>query len=102
MVTANEAVRHAAEENAKIQEKQRRAKAKPEMELLHHLNYTKVPNQVVTVAMIDGASIENAQLEWVFADGTTIFADKHHRTYVPLTAVKSILMHNLADARPRS
>jgi hypothetical protein len=100
MVTANEAAQHAAEENAKKQVKERHAKAKPDTDLLHHINFTRTtPHQRVTVHMIDGTSFNNVPLEWVFTDGVTVFPDKH-RIYLPLTAVRSILMHNLADAKP--
>jgi hypothetical protein len=101
MATVNEAVQHAAEENAQIQEKQRRAKAKPDTDLLHHVNYTRTPKQRVTVLTTDGTSFENVPLEWVFTDGITIFPDKH-RIYLPLTAIRSILMHNLADDKAGS
>ena len=100
MATVNEAVQQTADEKAHALLKEQHAKAKPAQDLLHHLNFTKTPKQRVTVHTVDGSAFNNVLLEWVFTDGITIFADEHHRTYMPLTAIRSIHMHNIADAKP--
>jgi hypothetical protein len=74
----------------------KREKAKPTMSLLHHIAATQAMHVGFTVTLLGGEVYKADGGDFVFTDGLSMVHDKR-RMYFPLTAIKSILIHNPGD-----
>jgi hypothetical protein len=93
MTSVQEALAHAAEEQAAKDFTKKREQAKPTMSLLHHIAATQAIGTGFTVTLLDGTSYKSAKGDFIFTDGLSI-VHQTRRIYFPLTSIKSILIHN--------
>jgi chaperone required for assembly of F1-ATPase len=93
MTTVAEAAAQAASEQAVKDMKKKRADAKPDMSLLHHIAATQVMRTGFTVTLLDGTTYKTPAGDFIFTDGLSI-VHEDDRIYFPLTAIKSIQVHS--------
>jgi hypothetical protein len=96
MTTAQEALAHAEAERVSEDLAKKREEAKPTMSLLHHIAANQAMRTGFTVTLLDGTSYNAAAGDFVFTDGLSV-VHQTRRIYFPLTAIKSILIHNPGD-----
>jgi hypothetical protein len=96
MIALEEAGAQAAAEQASKGAAKKWADAKPKDSLLHHINATQAMKHGFTVTLLDGTTYNASQGDFVFTDGLSIVHETR-RIYFPLTAIKSILIHNPGD-----
>jgi hypothetical protein len=99
MVSAVEGAHAAAEAQVLKENQARLAAAKPERSLLHHIAATTAMQTGFDLLLLDGTSytVEKDKVEYMFTDGLS-FMHSGHKTYIPLTAIKAIVVRNPGDA----
>jgi hypothetical protein len=93
MANALEGALAAGEAQAEKERQAKLARAKPNISLLHHIAATQAMDTGFTVMLLDGGSYNTNKGDFVFTDGLSIVLDDH-RIYIPLTAIKAILINN--------
>jgi hypothetical protein len=96
MVTVAEAAQSAAEQQRHADLKARFAKAKPTMEMFQYIAATQAAQTGFVITLNDGTTYTAEQADHFFTDGLSIVQDKH-RIFIPLTAIKTILIRNPGD-----
>ena len=79
------------DEEAKLRSSQ------PKLSLLHHMVATRAADRGFTVLLLDGSSYGADRGDFMFTDGLSI-VNNERRIYIPLTAVKAIIIKNPGDA----
>ena len=97
MTNINEAADHAAADQSAKDMAKKRAEAKPDMSLLHHINATQAMTTGFTVMLLDGSSHKATRGDFIFTDGLSIMQQDGRRIYFPLNAIRSILIHKPDD-----
>lgn len=93
MTSVSEAAAAANEAKARKDIEERRERARPTMDFLHHIAATQAMQTGFTVTLIDGTSYSVDGGDCVFTDGLSIAQDGI-RTYFPKTAILKIEIHN--------
>lgn len=93
MVTVDETLRAASEQNVVDDFKRKLAAAAPTVGMFQHIAATQAAQMGFTVTLLDGATYITSSADFMFTDGMSIIMDQH-RIYIPKTAIKSILIHN--------